>query len=100
MATHSRAGLRAEQKDLPNIPVLVSNYFLLEPDPLNPSHSVVLRQGTEVLQTRARSINITFGRLLKPLRKFVKKKVLMGRCSWGKIRMRFQNPHLLVSLKF
>ncbi|EFP95003.1 phosphoglucomutase (alpha-D-glucose-1,6-bisphosphate-dependent) [Vibrio caribbeanicus] len=41
MATHSRAGLRAEQKDLPNIPVLVSNYFLLEPDPLNPSHSVV-----------------------------------------------------------
>jgi phosphoglucomutase len=33
--------MRAEQQDLPNIPVLVSNYFLLAPDPSNPSHDVV-----------------------------------------------------------
>lgn len=40
MAMHPRAGQKAQQKDLHNIPALVSNYFLLQPDPSNPAHKV------------------------------------------------------------
>lgn len=40
MAMHPRAGQKAQQQDLHNIPVLVSNYFLLQPDPSNPAHKV------------------------------------------------------------
>jgi phosphoglucomutase len=40
MAIHPRAGQKALQEDLTNIPVLVSNYYLLQPDPSNPAHKV------------------------------------------------------------
>ena len=40
MAMHPRAGQKAQQQDLYNIPALVSNYFLLQPDPRNPAHKV------------------------------------------------------------
>lgn len=40
MAMHPRAGQKAQQQDLHNIPALVSNYFLLQPDPSNPAHKV------------------------------------------------------------
>ncbi|HDY7994585.1 TPA: phosphoglucomutase (alpha-D-glucose-1,6-bisphosphate-dependent) [Vibrio vulnificus] len=40
MAMHPRAGQKALQEDLHNIPALVANYFLLQPDPTNPVHKV------------------------------------------------------------
>ena len=40
MATHPRAGQKAQQEDLHNIPALVANYFLLQPDAKNPDHKV------------------------------------------------------------
>ena len=40
MAMHPRAGQKAQQQDLHNIPALVANYFLLQPDPANPQHKV------------------------------------------------------------
>lgn len=40
MAMHPRAGQKAQQQDLHNIPALVANYFLLQPDPANPEHKV------------------------------------------------------------
>ncbi|OEE58850.1 phosphoglucomutase, alpha-D-glucose phosphate-specific [Enterovibrio norvegicus FF-454] len=40
MASFDRAGQRAQQQDLHNIPLLVSNYFQLTPDPSNPAHKV------------------------------------------------------------
>ena len=40
MAMHPRAGKKALQEDLHNIPALVANYFLLQPDPHNPQHKV------------------------------------------------------------
>ncbi|MDG3087450.1 phosphoglucomutase (alpha-D-glucose-1,6-bisphosphate-dependent) [Vibrio hannami] len=40
MAMHPRAGQKAQQEDLHNIPALVANYFLLQPDPTNPAHKV------------------------------------------------------------
>lgn len=40
MASHERAGQRAQQQDLHNIPLLVANYFQLTPDPQNPAHKV------------------------------------------------------------
>ena len=40
MAIHSRAGQKAQQKDLHNIPALVANYFLLQPNPENSAHKV------------------------------------------------------------
>ncbi|MGL0817856.1 phosphoglucomutase (alpha-D-glucose-1,6-bisphosphate-dependent) [Vibrio vulnificus] len=40
MAMHPRAGQKALQEDLHNIPVLVANYFLLQPDPTNSAHKV------------------------------------------------------------
>lgn len=40
MAIHPRAGQKALQEDLTNIPVLVSNYYLLQPDPSNSAHKV------------------------------------------------------------
>ncbi|KXF81431.1 phosphoglucomutase (alpha-D-glucose-1,6-bisphosphate-dependent) [Enterovibrio coralii] len=40
MASSERAGQRAQQSDLHNIPLLVSNYFQLTPDPANPAHKV------------------------------------------------------------
>ncbi len=41
MAMHPRAGQKALQEDLHNIPALVANYFLLQPDPSNPAHKVL-----------------------------------------------------------
>ncbi|SDH65414.1 phosphoglucomutase [Vibrio xiamenensis] len=41
MANHPRAGQKAQQQDLHNIPALVSNYFLLQPNPSNPEHNVL-----------------------------------------------------------
>ena len=41
MANHPRAGQKAQQQDLHNIPVLVSNYFLLQPNPSNSEHKVL-----------------------------------------------------------
>ena len=35
MAMHPRAGQKAQQEDLHNIPALVANYFLLQPDAAN-----------------------------------------------------------------
>lgn len=40
MAMHPRAGQKAQQQDLHNIPALVANYYLLQPDPNNPQHQV------------------------------------------------------------
>ncbi|MBB1466523.1 phosphoglucomutase (alpha-D-glucose-1,6-bisphosphate-dependent) [Vibrio sp. SG41-7] len=40
MAIHSRAGQKARQEDLHNIPALVANYFLKQPDATNPNHKV------------------------------------------------------------
>ncbi len=40
MAMHPRAGQRAQQEDLHNIPALVANYFLLQPDATNSEHKV------------------------------------------------------------
>ncbi len=40
MAMHPRAGQKAQQSDLHNIPALVSNYFLLQPNSQNPDHKV------------------------------------------------------------
>lgn len=40
MAMHPRAGQKALQEDLNNIPALVANYYLLQPDPHNPQHKV------------------------------------------------------------
>jgi phosphoglucomutase len=40
MAIHPRAGQKALQEDLNNIPLLVSNYYLLQPDATNPAHKV------------------------------------------------------------
>ena len=40
MAMHPRAGQKAQQQDLHNIPALVSNYFLLQPNSSNPAHKV------------------------------------------------------------
>jgi phosphoglucomutase len=40
MAMHPRAGTKALQQDLHNIPLLVSNYYLLEPSAGNPAHKV------------------------------------------------------------
>ncbi|ELR8701609.1 phosphoglucomutase (alpha-D-glucose-1,6-bisphosphate-dependent) [Vibrio vulnificus] len=40
MAMHPRAGQKALQEDLRNIPALVANYFLLQPDPTNSAHKV------------------------------------------------------------
>ncbi|MGC9459524.1 phosphoglucomutase (alpha-D-glucose-1,6-bisphosphate-dependent) [Vibrio genomosp. F10] len=40
MAMHPRAGTKAQQQDLHNIPALVSNYFLLQPQANNSDHKV------------------------------------------------------------
>ncbi|MGF1904498.1 phosphoglucomutase (alpha-D-glucose-1,6-bisphosphate-dependent) [Aliivibrio salmonicida] len=40
MAIHPRAGQKAQQEDLHNIPALVANYFLLEPNPANADQKV------------------------------------------------------------
>lgn len=40
MAIHPRAGQKAQQEDLHNIPALVANYFLLKPDANNADHKV------------------------------------------------------------
>ncbi|MGL6315973.1 phosphoglucomutase (alpha-D-glucose-1,6-bisphosphate-dependent) [Vibrio sp. WXL103] len=40
MAMHPRAGQKAQQQDLHNIPALVSNYYLLQPQAANPEHKV------------------------------------------------------------
>ncbi|MCE7575925.1 phosphoglucomutase (alpha-D-glucose-1,6-bisphosphate-dependent) [Aliivibrio fischeri] len=40
MAIHPRAGQKAQQEDLHNIPSLVANYFLLEPNPTNVDQQV------------------------------------------------------------
>jgi phosphoglucomutase len=40
MAMHPRAGQKALQEDLHNIPALVANYFLLQPESDNPAHRV------------------------------------------------------------
>ncbi len=40
MAIHPRAGQLAQQEDMHNIPALVSNYYLIEPDSGNSSHRV------------------------------------------------------------
>ncbi|WP_342652088.1 phosphoglucomutase (alpha-D-glucose-1,6-bisphosphate-dependent) [Vibrio metschnikovii] len=40
MAMHPRAGQKAQQQDLHNIPALVSHYYLLQPDANNPQHKV------------------------------------------------------------
>ncbi|MGV2987463.1 phosphoglucomutase (alpha-D-glucose-1,6-bisphosphate-dependent) [Vibrio sp. E150_011] len=40
MAIHPRAGQKAQQEDLYNIPALVSNYFLIQPEPQNSAHRV------------------------------------------------------------
>ncbi|MEH0665471.1 phosphoglucomutase (alpha-D-glucose-1,6-bisphosphate-dependent) [Vibrio scophthalmi] len=40
MAMHPRAGQKAQQQDLHNIPALVANYFLLQPEASNPDHKV------------------------------------------------------------
>ncbi|AWH87678.1 phosphoglucomutase (alpha-D-glucose-1,6-bisphosphate-dependent) [Limnobaculum parvum] len=40
MANHSRAGQLARQSDLINVPQLVSEYYVLQPDSENPAHSV------------------------------------------------------------
>ncbi|WP_217525730.1 phosphoglucomutase (alpha-D-glucose-1,6-bisphosphate-dependent) [Vibrio metschnikovii] len=40
MAMHPRAGQKAQQQDLHNIPALVSHYYLLQPDASNPQHKV------------------------------------------------------------
>jgi phosphoglucomutase len=40
MAMHPRAGTKALQQDLQNIPVLVSNYYLLAPSAENSAHKV------------------------------------------------------------
>ncbi|MCL9773279.1 phosphoglucomutase (alpha-D-glucose-1,6-bisphosphate-dependent) [Vibrio methylphosphonaticus] len=40
MAIHPRAGQKAQQEDLCNIPALVSNYFLVQPEPQNLAHRV------------------------------------------------------------
>ncbi|MGX9417261.1 phosphoglucomutase (alpha-D-glucose-1,6-bisphosphate-dependent) [Vibrio sp. WJH972] len=40
MAIHPRAGQKALQEDLNNIPALVSNYYLLKPEPNNAAHKV------------------------------------------------------------
>ncbi|MCA2014828.1 phosphoglucomutase (alpha-D-glucose-1,6-bisphosphate-dependent) [Vibrio tritonius] len=40
MAIHPRAGQKALQEDLNNIPALVANYYLLQPDPHNSQHKV------------------------------------------------------------
>lgn len=40
MASHERAGQKAQQTDLHNIPLLVANYFQLAPNPTNPAHKV------------------------------------------------------------
>ncbi len=40
MAIHPRAGQKAAQEDLHNIPALVANYFLLKPDASNADHKV------------------------------------------------------------
>jgi len=41
MAMHPRAGQKAQQEDLHNIPALVANYFLQQPDARNPEHKVL-----------------------------------------------------------
>ncbi|MDH5977079.1 phosphoglucomutase (alpha-D-glucose-1,6-bisphosphate-dependent) [Vibrio splendidus] len=41
MAMHPRAGQKAQQEDLHNIPALVTNYFLQQPDATNPDHKVL-----------------------------------------------------------
>ncbi|MFM2640247.1 phosphoglucomutase (alpha-D-glucose-1,6-bisphosphate-dependent) [Vibrio chagasii] len=41
MAMHPRAGQKAQQEDLQNIPALVANYFLQQPDATNPDHKVL-----------------------------------------------------------
>ncbi|MFA0195476.1 phosphoglucomutase (alpha-D-glucose-1,6-bisphosphate-dependent) [Vibrio artabrorum] len=41
MAMHPRAGQKAQQEDLHNIPALVANYFLQQPDASNPDHKVL-----------------------------------------------------------
>lgn len=40
MAMHPRAGQKAQQQDLHNIPALVTHYFLRQPDPTNPEQQV------------------------------------------------------------
>ncbi|MDN3682149.1 phosphoglucomutase (alpha-D-glucose-1,6-bisphosphate-dependent) [Vibrio tapetis subsp. quintayensis] len=40
MAIHPRAGQKAQQEDLHNIPALVANYFILKPDAKNADHKV------------------------------------------------------------
>jgi phosphoglucomutase len=40
MAIHPRAGQKAQQEDLHNIPALVANYFLIQPDANNGDHKV------------------------------------------------------------
>ncbi len=40
MAIHPRAGQRATQQDMHNIPALVSNYFLIEPNSVNTEQQV------------------------------------------------------------
>ncbi|MDH5934837.1 phosphoglucomutase (alpha-D-glucose-1,6-bisphosphate-dependent) [Vibrio splendidus] len=41
MAMHPRAGQKAQQEDLHNIPALVANYFLQQPDATHPDHKVL-----------------------------------------------------------
>lgn len=40
MPMHPRAGQKAQQQDLHNIPALVANYYLLQPEPANANHKV------------------------------------------------------------
>ncbi|KMV30686.1 phosphoglucomutase [Photobacterium swingsii] len=40
MAIHPRAGQQAQQEDMHNIPALVANYFLIEPNANNPHQAV------------------------------------------------------------
>ncbi len=92
MAMHPRAGQKAQQEDLHNIPALVANYFLLQPDANNAEHKVQFgtsgHRGTADKQTLMKT---TFLLSHKQLQKYVPSRELQGRCLWAKIPTRCQN---------
>ena len=92
MAIHPRAGQKAQQQDLHNIPALVSNYFLLQPDPANPAHKVEFgTSGHRGTADKSPLMKTTFSLSRKLSLKYVLKKAQLDLYLLVKIRMLYLN---------
>lgn len=97
MAMHPRAGQKAQQEDLHNIPALVANYFLLQPDAANAEHKVQF--GTSGHRGTADKHTFNENHILaiaQAVAEAVLSKVQHIHCLLVKIRTHYQNQHFQV----